>query len=71
MEDPRADTPMIERAGIVDRRAAPIVETTDAVSYLGVRLERATNTSGLFVPKKEQYRDYIKFWRKVKYWFSC
>ena len=59
MEDPRADTPMIERAGIVDRRAAPIVETTDAVSYLGVRLERATNTSGLFVPKKEQYRDYI------------
>lgn len=59
MEDPAVDTPMIERAGVIDRRAAPIVEAPDSVSYLGVRLERAANPNGLFVPRREQYKDYI------------
>ncbi len=60
MEDPTVDTEMIERAEIsLDRRAAPIVETPDAVSYLGVRLEKAANSTGLYVPSREQYKDYI------------
>lgn len=50
---------MIERAGIIDRKAAPLVETPGAVSYLGVRLEKAPNATGQYVPRKEQYKDYI------------
>lgn len=59
MEDPNVDTTMIERAGLIDRRQAPIVETPDAVSYLGVRLEKSASPAGLYVPRKEQYQDYI------------
>lgn len=59
MEDPVVDTPMIERAEVTDRRQAPIVETADAVSYLGVRLEKAADSSGQFVTSRDQYRDFI------------
>lgn len=59
MEDPVVDTPMIERAEVTNRRQAPIVETADAVSYLGVRLEKAADSSGQFVTSREQYRDFI------------
>lgn len=60
MEDPKVDNSMIERrAETIDRKSAPIIRTPDSVSYLGVRLERATNTTGLYVPKPEQYADYI------------
>lgn len=37
----------------------PIIETEDAVSYLGVTLEKAKNSNSQFVPKKEQYTDFI------------
>ena len=37
----------------------PIVETETSVSYLGARLEKAKNQEGQFVPKREQYEDYI------------
>jgi len=37
----------------------PIVETETSVSYLGVKLEKARDASSQFVPKKEQYADYI------------
>lgn len=59
MEDPNVDAAMIERPGPIDRRQAPIVETSDAVSYLGVRLEKSSAPPGLYVPRKEQYSDYI------------
>lgn len=59
MEDPVVDTPMIERAEVTDRRQAPIVETADAVSYLGVRLEKAADSSGQFVTSRDKYRDFI------------
>ncbi|MEM3112573.1 MAG: AAA family ATPase [Candidatus Anstonellales archaeon] len=37
----------------------PIVETFESVSYLGVRLPKARNSEGHFVPSREQYADYI------------
>lgn len=37
---------------------APIVETENSVSYLGVRLPKATNHEGQFVPNREAYADY-------------
>lgn len=43
----------------VDRQSAPIVETPTSVSYLGVNLEKAGNPNGRFVPKKENYDDFI------------
>ncbi len=41
--------------------AAPesVQETTESVSYLGVALEKATVKGGDFVPKREQYEDFI------------
>ena len=59
MEDPNVDSAMIERQGPIDRKTAPIVETPDTVSYLGVRLEKSSAPAGLYVPRKEQYSDYI------------
>ncbi len=59
MEDPNVDSAMIERQGPIDRKTAPIVETPDTVSYLGVRLEKSSAPPGLYVPRKEQYADYI------------
>lgn len=37
----------------------PIQETDDSVFYLGVRLEKATDSSSQFVPQREQYADFI------------
>ena len=36
-----------------------ITETETSVSYLGVELKKAENTESPYVPKKEQYSDYI------------
>ena len=36
-----------------------IVETETSVSYLGVKLEKGKDRSSQFVPKKEQYTDFI------------
>ncbi len=59
MEDPVVDRSMIERAEVTDRRQAPIIETADAVSYLGVRLEKAADPTGRYVPSRELYKDFI------------
>lgn len=37
----------------------PISETETSVSYLGVNLEKATVKGGAYVPKREQYEDFI------------
>ncbi len=37
----------------------PVIETETSVSYLGAKLEKAKNQAGQFVPRKEQYEDYI------------
>jgi AAA domain (dynein-related subfamily) len=37
----------------------PISETETSVSYLGVDLEKATVKGGAYVPKREQYEDFI------------
>ncbi len=37
----------------------PVKETETSVSYLGVALEKATIKGGDFVPKREQYEDFI------------
>lgn len=38
----------------------PIKETSDSVSYLGVRLPKSQNQESAFVPKREQYTDFIE-----------
>ena len=37
----------------------PVEETQDTIAYLGVRLPKAQNAEGHFVPRREQYADYI------------
>jgi len=37
----------------------PVEETHETVAYLGVRLPKAQNDEGRFVPSREQYADYI------------
>lgn len=37
----------------------PVEETQDTVAYLGVRLPKAENAESHFVPRQEQYADYI------------
>mgnify|MGYP001560611586 FL=1 len=37
----------------------PIVESKRTISYLGVTLEKAKSTGSQFVPKREQYADFI------------
>jgi len=37
----------------------PIIETETSVSYLGVTLKKATNKEGQFVPRREQYENFI------------
>lgn len=44
---------------LMGRPDRPIIETAETVSYLGVRLDKATNRVTPFVPKREQYADYI------------
>src|SRR3989344_2288501 len=53
------EEPMVERQELAPRPKAAIVETPDSVSYLGVRLEKAASKTGLFVPRKDDYKDYI------------
>ncbi|RJP47121.1 MAG: hypothetical protein C4584_00770 [Armatimonadetes bacterium] len=48
-----------EARELMPRPDRPIVETAGAVSYLGVRLEKAANSDTPFVPKREQYADFI------------
>lgn len=42
------------------QREMPIKETAESISYLGVRLPKARESSGPFVPKREQYTDFIE-----------
>ena len=37
----------------------PIMETSESVSYLGVRLPKAQDREGIFVPRRENYASYI------------
>ena len=37
----------------------PITETEDSASYLGVTLEKAKGGNGQFIPRREQYKDFI------------
>jgi len=53
------DKNMAERPMFTPNPEKPIAETPEAVSYLGVRLLKARNSEGHFVPKREQYADYI------------
>ena len=50
---------MTERQTSAPLPKEPIIDTPESVSYLGVRLPKAQNTEGLFVPRKELYADYI------------
>ena len=50
---------MHERQDPTTSRSESIVDTPDAVSYLGVRLPKAQSAEGHFIPRKEQYTDYI------------
>lgn len=43
----------------VEESKEPIAETETAVSYLGVKLEKAPVRGGAYVPKREQYEDFI------------
>jgi chromosomal replication initiation ATPase DnaA len=43
----------------VSVEGAPIAETETSVSYLGVTLEKAKNPEGQFVPRREQYENFI------------
>ena len=43
----------------VSAEGAPISETETAISYLGVTLEKAENAEGQFVPRREQYENFI------------
>jgi len=50
---------MLERQAFTPPPEGAIIETPEAVSYLGVRLPKAQNSEGPFVPRREQYADYI------------
>lgn len=43
----------------ISAQKEPIMETEVGVSYLGVTLEKASSAEGQFVPKREQYEDFI------------
>lgn len=53
-----AETAGMDKERPVEQRP-PIEEAKDAISYLGVELPKATGENGQFVPKKEQYSDFI------------
>jgi MoxR-like ATPase len=53
------DKNMVERQVFTPPPEGAIVETPEEVSYLGVRLPKAQNFEGHFVPRREQYVDYI------------
>lgn len=50
---------MTERLTVVPELKMPIVETPKMVYYLGVGLPKARNSESPFVPRRENYRDYI------------
>ena len=50
---------MQERKDFATHKSESVVDRPDSVSYLGVRLPKAVNSESDFVPKKEQYGDYI------------
>src|SRR3989344_5892611 len=47
------------KSPVESRANEAIVETATSVSYLGVTLEKAKNRASQFVPKREQYLDFI------------
>ncbi len=49
----------MERRQFTSPPESPVEETQDTVAYLGVRLPKAQNSEGHFVPRQEQYADYI------------
>jgi MoxR-like ATPase len=55
MKTPEQPNPVLSEEAIVK----PVQETETSVSYLGVTLEKAEKKEGRFVPKREQYKDYI------------
>ena len=52
-------TNMKEGQTIASHLKESIADTPDSVSYLGVRLPKAQSAEGHFIPRKEQYTDYI------------
>ena len=54
---PDSPTPSLEYA--LRKNGPPILETGDSVSFLGVKLPKAKDSSGPFVPDKAKYLDYI------------
>jgi len=53
------DRPVSEQS-ITPKVESPIKETSESVSYLGVRLPKSQNRESTFVPKREQYKDFIE-----------
>jgi len=53
------DKNMAERPMFTPNPEEPIAETPEAVSYLGVRLPKAQNAEGIFVPRKKNFTDFI------------
>lgn len=49
----------MERHQFTPSPESPIEDAHDTVAYLGVRLPKAQNVEGRFVPRREQYVDYI------------
>lgn len=50
---------MVEKPTFAPKPEEPIFETSEAVSYLGVRLSKAQNHEGIFVPRRENFTDFI------------
>ncbi|OHB02342.1 MAG: hypothetical protein A3A90_00915 [Candidatus Zambryskibacteria bacterium RIFCSPLOWO2_01_FULL_35_19] len=55
-EDPMSGKLFVEIIPITENS---IEETESSVSYLGVGLEKAKNGNGQFIPRREQYQDFI------------
>lgn len=53
------DESSMERHQFTPPPESPVEETQDTVAYLGVRLPKAQDSEGRFVPRREQYADYI------------
>ena len=53
------DESSMERHQFTPPPESPVEETQDTVAYLGVRLPKSQNPESRFVPRREQYADYI------------
>lgn len=53
------DRPISEQT-MTPPKEMPIKETPDSISYMGVRLPKAQNSESAFVPRREQYQDFIE-----------